>query len=85
MAGWQHDHDRQWDGVGAMDGTMGGEQLLRTQKRRNERRCKIDSSGNHNGQRWHDHNGWRQRQLAMAAQWVAGWQSNAMGHGMVVA
>jgi hypothetical protein len=50
------------------------------QKRRNWRPCKMDGSGNHNGQWRHDWDGQRQRQWATtAAQWAVGQQSNRDG------
>jgi hypothetical protein len=39
----------------------------------------MDSSGDHDGWRQRDPNGWQQRGWGMAAQWAAGWQSNCNG------
>jgi hypothetical protein len=39
----------------------------------------MDGSGNHDGRRWQDCDGWRQQQLAITAQWATGRQSNCNG------
>jgi hypothetical protein len=50
----QSDCNGQWDGSGAVDGTMGNGRLLPMQKQRNGRRRKMEGSGNHDGQHQSD-------------------------------
>ncbi len=79
VAGWQSDHDGQWDGGGAMDDTMGGERSPPMQKRLNGRQRELEGRGDHDGGRRCDRDGRRQRRWGTAAQWALGRQSNHNG------